>query len=90
MIPINLPNDFTLIDPSKLRYTRNNAPIIDRRDVTQVKCSTSPNCDIFRNSFFHRTMLLWNKVPYEIRQEPSFGKFKTLATKYLSNLDWPD
>ena len=90
MVPIDLPDEFSLIEPSKLRFTRNTAAIIDRRDVTQVKCSINPNCDIFRNSFFYRTMLIWNKVPYEIRQEPSFGKFKTLATKYLSELDWPD
>ena len=90
MIPLELPDEFTLIEPSRLRYTRNTAPIIDQRDVTQVKCSINPSCDSLRNSFYYRTMLIWNKVPYEIRQEHSFAKFKISATEFLSNLDWPD
>ena len=92
LIEIKLPEHFSFIKPEEVRYTRKTAPIIKDLDVTQVKCCITPSCDVFRNSFFYRTMILWNSLPYGIRQEVKISLFKSQVIKFLksADLDWPD
>ena len=92
LVPINLPEHFTIIKPEDVRLTRKTATILDEKDVTSFKCSIKPSCDSFRNCFYYRTMKLWNIVPYSIRQQSAITKFKSRVSEFLlsADLDWPD
>ena len=92
LVPINLPEHFTFIKPGDVRCTRNTSDIIEKKDVTRIKCCIKPTCESFRTCFLYRTMGLWNSIPYSIRQQSAITKFKTQVTKFLlsANLDWPD
>ena len=56
-------------------------------DLTQIKCSIKPTCDIFKNCFFYK-----NSIPYGNRQEKSIAIFKSHVVDFVlsSDLDWPD
>ena len=58
--PIDLSAHFSVIRPGDVRLTRNTCNIIDNMDLRQIKCSIKPTCDIFKNSFFYKTMKPWN------------------------------
>ena len=92
LISIKLPPEFYIPEANAVRHTRNTANIVDHRDRTTIRCSIRPNCDSFRNSFFLRTMNIWNKIPYNIRQVDKISIFKTLILKLLwkADMDWPD
>ena len=92
LVPIKLPEHFTFIKPDEVRYTRKTSVIIEDKDFTYIKCSIKPYCDSFRNSYFYRTMKLWNGLPYYTRQLLGLSKFKSQVTKFLwsSDLAWPD
>ena len=92
LVPINLPEHFTIIKPEDVRLTRKTATILDDKDMTSIKCSIKPSCESFRNCFFYRTMKLWNSVPYNIRQQSAITKFKLEVSEFLlsADLDWPD
>lgn len=92
LVPIKLPEHFKVLKPDHVRYTRQTAPIIDNRDHTSIACSIKPTCDNFKNCFFYRSMVLWNKTPFDIRQEPKFSSFKSRLIKYLwaADMSWPD
>ena len=89
---IKLPDLFAFKKPTHVRYTRQTSSIIDLKDTTQIECSITPNCDSFRQSFYYRTMKMWNRLPYVIRQEARISVFKSRLTGFLwsTDLDWPD
>ena len=62
LISIKLPKGFYVRNASEVRHTRNTANIVNHKDVTTIRCSIRPNCDAFRNSFFFRTMNIWNNT----------------------------
>ena len=88
-VPPNLPDYITLLDNSRTRHTRRTAAIsisiIDCDDTTTLHCSIGPTCDAFKNSYFYRTMLIWNKLPLAVRQPQASGisSFKTKLIEYL-------
>ena len=47
MIPVSLPGYITQCCSEGIRYTRHNAPIIDRSDVSTYTSSVVPESDIF-------------------------------------------
>ena len=91
-VPINLPDYITFLDNSRTRHTRRTAAIIDGDDTTTLHCSIAPTCDAFKNSYFYRTMLIWNKLPLAVRQASGISTFKTKLIEYLwsADRDWPD
>eukprot|EP00116_Pleurobrachia_bachei_P014128 sb/3474390/ len=69
MVDISLP-DFIYIypvNPDSLRPTRQNMDIIERRDVATLTNSSDARSHVLNGSFFYRTTILWNKLPYEVR-----------------------
>ena len=64
----------------------------DGDDTTTLHCSIVPTCDAFKNGYFYRTMLIWNKLPVTVRQANSISSFKTKLVKHLRSADkeWPD
>ena len=92
IISIKLPEQFEFVNSDHIRLTRKTSEIVEQKDITTIKCSIKPTCDGFRNCYFYRTMMLWNNVPYRIRQESRISTFKTAVTKFLwsADLKWPD
>ena len=92
LVSISLPEYITVAETGTMRYTRSTAPVIDGLDTSTYTCSVVPNCDSFRNSFFYRTMLLWNTLPAHVRQTEKISNFKTKLTNFLwsSDMCWPD
>ena len=68
-----------LPDPKLTRYTRS----MSSSDELQLECSIKPRIDVFKNSYFYRTHLLWNEVPLNIRSENCLTTFKTKLKEYL-------
>ena len=92
VVPISLPNYITVCEPEGTQYTRRNAQIIDRSDVSTYNCSIVPRIDAFRNSYFYRTMRKWNSLPVGIRQSEGISAYKSSLIEYLWAADtvWPD
>ena len=92
MLPISLPEYITVVEADQVRYTRRTAAIVDNSDISTLSCSVVPDCDSFRNSYFYRTMLAWNKLPAGVRQSVCIASFKTDLITFLwtADTDWPD
>lgn len=91
LVPIELPDDFSLIDPKKVRYTRSTQNILSQDDKSTYKCNIRPSIKVYENSYFYRSVKNWNKLPYCIRQLPSLSNFKARLTEFLwtVELNWP-
>ena len=92
MVPITMPSYISLCQPDDVRYTRRNAPIHNRTDMTTFQCNITPSCDTFKNSFFHRTMHYWNSLPVSVRQSERISVFKTSLKHHLwsNGIERPD
>ena len=92
LVPIELPNYITPVEVSQARYTRRTAAVIEGSDTTSLSCSIVPTIDTFRNSYFYRTMRLWNSLPVSVRQTSCISSFKHDLLKLLWSPDtvWPD
>ena len=92
LVPIYLPQYMTFAEASQTRYTRSTAAIIEGSDTTTLCCSVVPSCDVFRNSYFYRTMRLWNGLPVWVRQASGISLFKSKLIECLwsANTVWPD
>lgn len=79
LIPIKFPHYLKLFNgQSRLRSSH--------LDNMSFECSidvTSNRSSCFKKSFFYRTHLLWNSLPYDIREIESPSIFKTRVTKYF-------
>ena len=82
--------EYNIILPIKLKFYLNDLILFYK--ISTIKCSIKPTCDGFRNCYFNRTMMLWNNVPYHLRQETRISIFKSAVTKFLWSADmkWPD
>ena len=83
VVPISLPSYITVCEPEGTRYTRHNAQIIDRSDVSTYNCGVVPRIDAFRNSYFYRTMRKWNSLPVGIRQSEGISAYTSSLMEYL-------
>ena len=92
IVPIQLPREFVLIKASEVRFTCSTENIINTDVKTMFKCNIKPNCNSFENSYFNSIVVIWNKLPFDIRQVPSLSGFKSEVTKFLwsVDMDWPD
>ena len=91
-VSITLPSYISVCGPEDVRYTRRNAPIHDLSDFSTYNCNITPSCDVFKNSYFYRSVHRWNKLPVSIRQVGRISSFKSMLTKFLwsADIDWPD
>ena len=83
LLDVSMPEYIHKVHPQVLRFTRTNANTIHCRDTSSYSCAILPNCNAFRNSFFYRTMLLWNVLPIDIRNIDKISSFKRELTKYM-------
>ena len=92
LVCIPLPNYLSLVEANTMKYTRTTASVIEGIDTSTYKCSVIPHCDSFRNSFFFRSMILWNALPVGVRQSDRISTFKSKLDDFLlrANTNWPD
>ena len=92
LVPVNLPDEFILLDPKKIRYTRSTQNIMSLDDKSTYKCTVKPCNNVYEHCYFYRTVIIWNKLPYSIRQLPSLSTFKLRLTEFLWSVEmnWPD
>ena len=64
-----------VVDLENLRQTKN--------DSTSVKCMVEAKNNVYKNSYFFRTIHAWNRVPVEIRSAPSIAIFEKHLKCYL-------
>ena len=92
LVPIEFPDHISVCNAEGTRLTRRNADIHESNDVSTYQCSISPSTDALKHSFFYRTMLNWNRLPFGIRQSSGLNLFKSSLTGHLwsPDVDWPD
>ena len=92
LVSIKLPGHFIILQGDRVRCTRTTSAIISQNDTTLMKCNIRPNCESFKNCFYYRTMVMWNRLPCNIRQTARISLFKSKLTKFLwtADNDWPD
>ena len=92
LTPIAIPTCISRVDAQSLRSTRQNEAIILGLDQTSYKDNTRWNIQsVIRDSFFHRVVILWNAVPYTVRQSESHFVFLRGVKNYLAdNINSPD
>ena len=91
LVPISLPSEICLVKPKNVRYTRSTQNIISFDDKSTYTCNTKPCISAYENCYFYRTMTVWNKLSYSIRQLPSLSEFKLKLTEFIWSVDhgWP-
>ena len=91
---IPIPNFIQPIVPSTLRVSRQNIDIIEGRDTTTLVIVSNGDGPAthraIRTGFFYRTVSLWNKLPFSIRQCKSLPLFNKLVKSHLSENIVPD
>ena len=55
----------------------------DHRDTTQLICEIEERLDVFKDSFFNRTYIYWNRLPVNLRKEPDIDEFQVKLREYL-------
>ena len=77
-VNIKMPHYIRLVDNQDLTRLRS-----DHRDTLYFVCELEEKLDIFKNSFFNRTYIYWNSLPFNLRQVQSYDKFQTDLSEYL-------
>ncbi len=54
--------------------------------ILKLKSIIAPKFDAFKNSYFYRSLNLWNSLPLEIRSFESSSIFKTKVKDHLWSL----
>ena len=86
LIPLKLPNYLTFFDgQSRLRscHLDSLSLVSSTKPRTNSFLTTKQNNSSLNKSFFYRTHLLWNKLPYDLRAIDSFSKFKINLIRFL-------
>ena len=91
LTPIQIPQEFFIVTPEKVRHTRSTQNIINHNDKTMYKCEINPCVKSYENCFFYRAFSLWNRLPFDLRQVPSLSVFRVKLTEFLWSveLSWP-
>ena len=83
LTPVSLPKYLTLFQGhSRLRSCHLDSLSL----VSSISPQTSTNRNILYKSYFYRTHLLWNRLPYKIREFKGHIAFKQALVKHL----WTD
>ena len=85
LIPLQLPFYLTFFDGnSRLRscHLDTLSLVSDIRPKTNAITATNKNSPLYK-SFFYRAHLLWNTVPFDIRNIKEYSKFRNEIIKFL-------
>ena len=67
-IDIDMPEYVKLLTPSMVSNTRAFASVASSKDNLTYKCTVKTRVDVFKFSFFPRTVKAWNDLPVAIRE----------------------
>ena len=79
---VQLPT-FLLRHSDNGRYFQRETRMFNDNDRLKVKCTINPRVDAFKLSFFHRSYILWNSVPQNIREIVDPKSFKCKLEQHL-------
>ena len=65
------------------KYFQRQTRSYNKTDRLKLKCKITPRVNAFSQSFFPRTYLTWNKLPYDIRIIETPELFKTKLKEHL-------
>ena len=84
LVPIKLPSYLNFFSGnSRLRFCHlDRLSLVSEILPNTNTCSNRTN-NAFANSFFYRVHLLWNKLPFELREIKRPDRFKSLLRKHL-------
>ena len=85
LIPLQLPFYLTFFDGiSRLRscHLDTLSLVSDIRPKTNAITATNKNSPLYK-SFFYRAHLLWNTIPFDIRNVKEYSKFRNELIKFL-------
>ena len=86
LVCVELPHYLRFAQPHDFSYTtRSNRDIVGQLDVTRIICSITTPTSRLRDSFFFRCYVLWNTIPCDIRQAPSYLTFCKQIRNFLFN-----
>ena len=79
--PIRLPAFLQKYHPES--HDRRTTRQQTNRDRTDIICTEQPKLDIFKNSYFYRCHIEWNRLPPEIRNTSDHNLFSSNLKEYL-------
>ena len=86
LIPVNMPNYLTLFNGnSRLRSSH-----LDELSFVCNLATPMTGNGTLNKSFFFRSHLLWNTLPFDIRNSPCLSEFKNKLHNYFRNLAVPE
>ena len=86
-VKITMPHYIVKLGPGDFpKVTRQNRMIAERKDNLMYKCTTKSNVKCFKNSYFVRTCMEWNKLPLSMREISDNEKFRQILKQHLWNL----
>ena len=88
--PVSLPYYLTQFQGSRLRSSHLDdlclvSSVLPKTSRGRVNSDRDQLPRNFENSFFYRTHIIWNRLPYDIRNTACRLKFKTLVSDLLWN-----
>ena len=79
-----------LIHPyTSSRNTRQSTPKLNFLHIPTFDCKVKKSVKFFSNSFSHYAPVLWNSLPFQIRNSPSVASFRKHLKTHLFNSSFP-
>ena len=84
LVPLSLPTYLTLFSgQSRLRFCKLDKLSLVSSIIPTTKASKATCNNTFASSFFYRSHLLWNELPFDLRSIECPLKFKASLKLYL-------
>ena len=84
---INIPHYLIINDASESSQgLRRQTRSMTSSDNLQLKCTVHPRVNAFVDSFYYRTYLKWNKLPFNLREIDNSDSFKIKLKDHLWTL----
>ena len=82
-VNIDMPEYIKLLTPSTVSNTRVFASVASSHDNLTYKCQVKTRVDVFKFSFFPRTVIVWNALPLKIREIADPTDFSSNLKEHL-------
>ena len=80
---VKLPSFLLRQDGSNDTYFQRQTRNFNDSDGLKIKCTIPPRVNAFKDSFFYRSHILWNSLPWEIRNVQITDNFKAKLEQHL-------
>ena len=84
LVPVKLPSYLNFYSGnSRLRFCHLDKLSLVSELLPNTTACSNRTTNAFANSFFYRVHLLWNKLPFDLREIKRPDRFKVLLRKHL-------